>query len=236
LNAWATKDVIHQSMVNWAANQVKQYPNPTFLFVFSGHGMFAVDNNGDEADGYDEFIVPYDVDCINCENAQLRQWLPETAIRDDEFGAWLDEIGATQCVVIIDSCFSGGMVTGTGASGRGLLSQANLSPVAADLQASDGFAQDISGSGCVVLMASTANQGSWEFSELEHGVFTYFLLQALSSTSADTNHNGWVSAQEAFIYLKNLVDSYVYEHTLDHSHQNPQISDRAVGQVDLTQP
>ena len=35
-------------------------PAPAFLFHFSGHGEQVFDDNGDEADGYDEALVTYD--------------------------------------------------------------------------------------------------------------------------------------------------------------------------------
>jgi hypothetical protein len=227
VDSWATKENIRRAIVSWLAERANE--NTTVVIFFSGHGMFALDDNGDEADGYDEFIVPYDI-----RYDSSLGWLPETAIRDDEFAEWLDTLKAKRVVIMIDSCFSGGIGAGTVASSKGLPSQTNLGIGTADLQAGDSFVQDVNKPGRVVLMASAANQGSWEFSELEHGVFTYYLIQALSSTTADTNHNGWVSAEEAFNYLANRVDNYVLSRTGDH--QNPQLSDGVVGDVDLTRP
>jgi hypothetical protein len=231
LDPWATKEAIHQAIVYWLDE--RETENTTVIIFFSGHGTLAPDDNGDEADGYDEFIVPYDIQCTNCDNPQLLEWLPETAIRDDEFDAWLDTLESHRIVVIVDSCFSGGLAAGA-VSSRGLRSRPDLGVAATDLQAGDSFAQDVNGSGRLVLMASAADQGSWEFSALEHGVFSYYLLQALSSASADANHNGWVSAEEAFNYLAGRVDSYVYSNT--GYRQNPKISDGVAGETNLTRP
>jgi hypothetical protein len=228
LDSWATKETIRQAIIYWLDEHENE--NTTVIFFFSGHGMYAQDIDGDEADGYDEFLVPYDIQYDD----QQQIWLPETAIRDDEFGTWLDELESNQIVVIVDSCFSGGIAAGATASSRGLLSQADMGAGAANLQAGDAFAQDVNESGRVVLMASAADQASWESSALEHGVFTYFLIEALSSTSADTNQNGWVSAEEAFSYLESRVDSYVQSHI--GYYQYPQISDGVAGEVNLTQP
>jgi hypothetical protein len=91
-------------------------------------------------------------------------------------------------------------------------------------------------------MASQETQGSWEFSALKNGAFTYYLVEALHSPAADTNSNGFVSAEEAYAYLAPKVDNYVYEHAKDKNgqihvyHQNPQLYDGISGQVDLTRP
>lgn len=60
-----------------------------------------------------------------------------------------------------------------------------------------------------VLAASQENQLSWESSELEHGVFTYYLLQAMRDLNSDTNHDGWLSVKEAYDYMRDPVDTYV---------------------------
>lgn len=233
LDSWATKEAIRQAIIHWLDGQENK--DTIVVIFFSGHGMYAPDDDGDEADEYDEFIAPYDIDCDPCYPAvETPVWLPETAIRDDEFDEWLDELESNRIVVIVDSCFSGGMAAGAAASDRGLLSKADPGTDVADLRAGDGFTQDVNSTGRVVLMASAEDQGSWEFNTLEHGVFTYYLIEALSSPSADANHNGWVSAEEAFNYLVGPVDSYAQPRT-DY-HQNPQVSDGVAGEVNLTQP
>jgi uncharacterized caspase-like protein len=86
----------------------------------------------------------------------------------------------------------------------------------------------------VVLMASREDQESWEFGALKDGVFTYFLIQALWSSSADLNGDGFVSVEEAFQYLVNRVDDCVFPET--GYHQNPQMYDGVAGEVSLTCP
>ena len=97
----------------------------------------------------------------------------------------------------------------------------------------DGFVRDIQGPGRIVLAASREDQSSWEFGALRDGVFTYYMLQAMTTSSADANGNGWVSAEEAFDYADGRVDSYVWANTS--THQNPVMSDGVTGQVDLVQ-
>jgi hypothetical protein len=64
-----------------------------------------------------------------------------------------------------------------------------------------------------VLAASQENQNSWESSELEHGVFTYYLIQAMLNPASDTNGDGWLSVQEAYHYSLNPVAAYVSANT-----------------------
>ena len=228
----ATKAGIRDAILNWL--DPREDENTQVVFFFSGHGMYAADDNPpEEADGYDEFIVPYDLDCLYCDTPQA-EWNPETAIRDDELDSWLSQLESQHIVVLIDSCFAGGMASSPVATARGLPQISALSNATSSLQIGDGFAQDINRSGRVVLMASQETQGSWEFGELKNGAFTYYLAEALRSPAADTNGNGWVSAEEAYLYLRDRVDNYVYGYT--GYHQDPKIYDGVSGQTDLTQP
>jgi len=80
-------------------------------FQFSGHGQQVADDNGDEVDGFDEAIVPF--------NSPIRYeagvYQGENLIRDDELGALFTEIRRKlgpggNLMVVIDACHSG---TGT---------------------------------------------------------------------------------------------------------------------------
>ena len=66
------------------------------FFLYSGHGSYALDRNGDEADGYDELIVSSDL----------------KGITDDEFKTIIQQ-NLKQDVTLFamfDSCFSGTML------------------------------------------------------------------------------------------------------------------------------
>jgi len=228
LDAQAIKAAIHAAIVNKL--DPLEDENTVVVIFFSGHGMYAPDDNGDENDLYDEFIVPYEIEWDSVEE----RWRYEMAISDDELDSWLSVLESQHIVVLIDSCFSGGMIEVSGVSETKGLSWRPVSQgeMTAE-QWRDGFARDIQGPGRVVLTASAEDQGSWEFGELKNGVFTYYLVEALRSPSADANSNGWISAEEAYAYLADKVDDYVWLHKS--THQNPQISDGVGGEVDLTQ-
>jgi metacaspase-1 len=75
------------------------------VFHFSGHGQQMDDDNGDEGDGLDEALVPWDGPIRHTGG-------PEKHYRDEQFGAKLEEVrkklGANgDFLVIIDACHSG---------------------------------------------------------------------------------------------------------------------------------
>lgn len=218
LDAQATKAAIHDALANWLAPL--EGPNTTVVIMFSGHGMYAADDDGDDGDGYDEFLVPYEIG-----SPDGIHWDETMAIRDDELAQWLGMLESQRIVILIDSCFSGGMFEAGALQGKGL-----GAPMRAT-QWQDGFAQDIEGSGRVILTASTEAEPSWEFGKLQHGAFTYYLLEAFRTAGADLDGNGWISAQEAYTYLAGRVNSYVHAET--GSSQHPQLQDRVGSQVDL---
>jgi hypothetical protein len=217
----ATKTAIRNAIVGWLNDQANA--DTTIVIFFSGHGS---------SDGYHEYIAPYELACNPCgPTPSTTTWDLTTAIRDDELAGWLNQLASQRVVLILDSCFSGGMATAANNLARGLEARPN------DRHASQGGGQllaRVTAPGRVALMASAADQASWEFGALKNGVFTYYLIEALLSPSADTNHNGRVSVEEAFAYLAGPVDSYVLSHTGEH--QNPQISDGVPGGIDLTVP
>ena len=74
------------------------------IFYFSGHGYQGMDiKPKEETDGWDEYFVVHDTD---------RGSIEGTALRDDEFGQFLDEITSEHVLVIFDSCYSGGLPKG----------------------------------------------------------------------------------------------------------------------------
>jgi len=205
---------------NWLDDQENE--NTLVVVHYSGHGGQIDDDNDDEVDDKDEVIIPWDMD----DDFVL-------AIRDDKLDEWLSRLESKHVVVSLDSCYSTGMADPTeSATSRGIGTVLGTKGEIAWVAEGDGFAQDISRPGRVVLTASP--DSSWEFSALRNGVFTYFLEQALAALIADGNGDGWISAEEAFSYLECRVDNYVYDRTRDH--QIPQLFDDTWGEERITQP
>lgn len=72
-------------------------PGDTVYFHYSGHGSQMIDRDGNEEDGLDEIIVPYDLD-----------W-KEKVIRDDDLKRIFDKLPTgVNLTVTLDCCNSGG--------------------------------------------------------------------------------------------------------------------------------
>ncbi|TSA81431.1 DUF4384 domain-containing protein [Deinococcus detaillensis] len=100
----ATKAGILSSMKNWLG---QSKAGERVVFYFSGHGSRVKDLNGDEADGCDEALVPYDLDNL---------------LIDDELGEAIAALPSNNVLVVLDSCFSGtatkSQITGQSAGSR----------------------------------------------------------------------------------------------------------------------
>jgi metacaspase-1 len=105
LNEQATFSGIEKAMQNLIA-QTKS--GDIIMLHFSGHGQQITDDNGDEADGYDEAWIPYDAGS----RFDPTGYRGEKHLRDDVVGAWVtalsQKVGSKGSVFVsIDACHSG---------------------------------------------------------------------------------------------------------------------------------
>jgi len=98
----ATRQNIKSAFDEWLVKGTK--PGDTVLLYFSGHGSTVPDKNGDEEDGLDEVLCPYDMIPNGGHNI----------IIDDELGLWLRRLNGRRVIVISDSCHSGGQTRSIG--------------------------------------------------------------------------------------------------------------------------
>jgi hypothetical protein len=94
LGSEATAGRIVAEFRSWLIDGTR--PGERVFFLYSGHGTRLQDNNGDEGDGEDEAIAPYDVDRLG-----------NNIIRDDVFNQLLSELSGRMAVMVFDSCHSG---------------------------------------------------------------------------------------------------------------------------------
>lgn len=91
------KAATRQSILAAFDNLVEQTADVDYVYVhFSGHGSQVKDLNGDEDDGTDETILPYD---------GRTKDIPD--ITDDEIGDFLRRLPTTNAIIVLDSCHSG---------------------------------------------------------------------------------------------------------------------------------
>lgn len=91
----ASRAAIEKEFKNWLIRDTA--PGDRVFFLFAGRGTQLVDEGGDEDDGFDEAIVPYDVDPGTGANV----------ISDDIFDGWIAQLSGRRAVLMFDSCFSG---------------------------------------------------------------------------------------------------------------------------------
>ncbi len=190
---------------------LRQMANPEDLVLihFSGHGYQGVDDNLDERDGVDEFFVLYDT------RAAAKD---DTALRDDEFGRFLDRIESQHVLVFFDSCYSGGL-------SRSLTPGSRATGDTADVFS------DFKLEGRLILSASSENQDAFESPQLEHGVLTHFLLSGLDG-AADLNADGRITIWELFEYVRAEVPPFVLQERGEQ--QLPQLIGEGESRVILT--
>lgn len=108
---------------------------------------------------------------------KINGWDINTYIVDDDLAARFKTLRSNNIVLIFDTCHSGGMIDGS---------------------------SDLGCSGRVVLTSCDEDEASGMFLARLHWLFPYYLIQGLKGR-ADLNHDGFVSAEEAFKYTEEPV-------------------------------
>jgi len=154
------------------------------IIYFAGHGATERDSTSPDGDGLEKYLLPYDVD---------PKELYATALPMEEISRLFSRIRSDRLVFIVDTCYSG-------ASGGRTIS-------VADIRAgiSEGFLDRITGGkGKIILTASGANEVSAESDELQHGIFTHFLIKGLQG-QADSDGDGLITVDEVYTYVSKQV-------------------------------
>ena len=182
--------------------------NDVLVVFFSGHGSQWADLPPiDEEDDWDEALCFIDID-----------------MTDDWLSSLLNNVPVGQLLVLVDACYSGGQIRGK--SEEGLSPQSVGVGLAEDLARTNNVGgrdlEDMSRS-FVAITASADDESSIESSSLQHGVFTYYLLEAMTGPAdAHGNNDGLISAEECYSYLRPNVVSFTA--SVDALH-NPKILD-----------
>jgi hypothetical protein len=157
----------------------------TVLIFFAGHGAPEVDTRGLERDGLAKYLIPSDADPDD---------LYSTALPMDELQTIFGRIEAERVVAFLDACYSGA------AGGRTFAAKKTRAGSVDDL-----FLERLTRSkGRAIVTASRPSEVSIELPELGHGIFSYYLVNALKG-AGDLNRDGIVSLQEVYEYLEQQV-------------------------------
>ncbi len=162
-------------------------PQDTILFYFSGHGM--LDLSSQQA-----VLCLADTDTDN---------LLDTGLSLQEVLQLLGNSGAHQQLVWLDACHSGGLsLLGTRAQ---TAREPLLNPTPQLVEVLQQRAQK--SKGFYALLSCDQGQQSWEFPELGHGVFTYYLMRGLHGEAADSQ--GVIEADGLYRYVYHQTLQYI---------------------------
>jgi hypothetical protein len=202
LNENATKDKIQDAIVNWLGEKEDQ--NDVVLIYYADHGWkipLRQRRYGHAA------VFTYNV----TSEARL-----EDKITDKEFDSWVDTLDSKNIAIIIDTCYSGKMLS-LRQQGRTILT-----------------------AGGKYFFC-----GVDEDDTLGTGIFGYFIIQGFKGI-ADLNNDGWVSAEEVFRYAKMPTIHFsiwkqfpfiikAHNQTMIWFFQIPRMYDRHFGDIKLVQ-
>lgn len=204
LDSEATKAAMMTAMEDLIAKASK---GDSLVITFSGHGTYQPDTDGDEADGLDEALCPYDLQTSGA------------ALTDDEIRVlFAARKAGVRIVLISDSCHSG-TVTRAAAAERDADTRPRFMPMGNWLpdkllprnRAGEVAATTVAPVGATPLLGAFSNklgdlllagckEGPNNFSYdaringRYNGAFTYYALKALKALKADGTYADWHKA------------------------------------------
>ena len=180
----------------------------TFVLYFSGHGTLAETEKGKGR----LYLLPSDATPADLE---------ESALDLEVIREYLGSLPAERKALIVDACFHG--------EGKSVVDP-ELAPGLVELLESTPQTQ-VRGlsSGEAHMFASTLGRPAFEDPDLGHGVYTHYLIQAMTwrRTEADLNDDGLLTAWEAHDFARGRTQ----QHT--DGRQVAEASFRLVGENDL---
>lgn len=216
-DAQATRANIHLAFEKWLTAQTR--PDDLALLYFAGHGFHQQDLNGDEADGIDEAIVPYDANRFRARD--LIRPAVMRVIVDDDIGVLLRAIADRRVTAIFDSCFSGSVTRNLAANVPDTANARSLdfrlggtfkplprSAMSARTNANDLI--DLRNDKLVVWTAVSERELALvdRSATPPGGVFTSAFVDGLQDRAADADGDGIVSHAELLDHLRQRAGSY----------------------------
>lgn len=162
----------------------KASKDDTVIIFYAGHGAVEPDQSNLDGDGFEKYLLPHDADVED---------LYSTSISMNNLRTIFMRIRSDRLIFIADTCYSGA------SGGRTMMAtktRANLS---------DTFYDRISkGKGRVIISSCSANEVSKEDDSLQHGIFSYYMLEGLKGR-ADQDKDGIITISELFSYISRKV-------------------------------
>ncbi|MBW4657861.1 MAG: caspase family protein [Drouetiella hepatica Uher 2000/2452] len=166
-------------------------PQDTVLFYFSGHGV--IEQTTQQA--------------VLCLSDTQNDSLLTTGLKMQELLQLLEGCAARHQLLWLDACHSGSLVL---RGARGMDEPTAIGSFEPTVQLVKVLRTRAAQSrGFYALLSCDEGQRSWEFPELGHGVFTYYLIQGLRGDAADAQ--GVIEADALY--------RYVYRQTVEYLNQ-----------------
>jgi uncharacterized caspase-like protein len=161
------------------------------IVFFAGHGS-----------AYQQrfYLIPHDLGVVSKRsemNAETLKTIMGHSISDIDLEDAFDQIYAGHLLLVLDAANSGQALEAE-EKRRGPMNSKGLAQLAYE-------------KGMYILAASQSYQGSIELAQFQHGLLTYVLLEGLTTTKADTDHDGQVTALEWLNYATERVPSLQLE-------------------------
>ena len=210
LNEKATKKNINKAIEKYSG---KLGPEDKFIFYYSGHGT----NSWGKAR-----LCPYNTSIFGT------GLISESDLKERFVSLAKDPNNPPQIGVMIDSCFSGGMIDGKADTNGKRSKFVEFKNSERNFKNSAKELSKVKNS--VILTASSASEVSYETDELKNGVFAYFLTEGFclgeNMGPADENMDNKISLEEAFNYTQSRVTNYKPLKNKQH----PQLCDNYAGE------
>lgn len=189
----------------------KVHEGDIVYFQFSGHGQQIQDDNGDELDGYDEALIPYDASAM----FDPVTYKGQNHFRDDLLGEKLNKIRkkigtSGSLVVLVDACHSGTATRDAGIK-RGMekpfLTDPSYKPnIKIDLnkQPEQGLLEGFTGGmgSMIVFSASSPNQPNYEMKDNNNngvGSLSFAFAKSISELPAESSYRVLFHKMKAII-------------------------------------
>ncbi|MCA9928878.1 MAG: caspase family protein [Anaerolineales bacterium] len=167
--------------------------------------LFYFSGHGDVVNG-DAYLLPTD--------AQRLDLLSDTAVSLQRIKSIMQQSKARAKVIILDACHVGAALSGRATSTD------NQAFIRSVFEQAEGIA---------IFASSAQDELSWEDANKAHGIFTYYLLEALSG-EAKTAHKGFVTLNEAANHVTQKVKSWAGTNKL---YQRPTLKFEGSGELVL---
>ncbi|MCI5217615.1 MAG: DUF4384 domain-containing protein, partial [Candidatus Electrothrix sp. LOE2] len=215
VNSRATRKNILYELENWLGRSADE----ELLFYYSGHGWHQKDRDGDEKDGQDETLAPYD------SLPKPSEGVVENMISDDEIAAVVKKLQDRKLTLIFDSCYSGTVSRGISPrpqeSNNGVKITKSLDPFSFNPQRTRGLAVKPSQAAreegglvqsdghMIVWSAASSSQQAFTDIETKSGsVFTNRFIKGIQQRKADYNRDGIVTNSEQLMYLQRESEAF----------------------------